>query len=1191
MPMLFEWHRTAMDHKSRSGLPMTGEDTGLGALASPLAGYLGKVQERAASLEYCPWCTSKGLTYALRSYRINLQESITLCTNPQCLFPLVSRSLEDVLASLDPVEPTIGNKRKNVVALEKEELIKPNKHLRSSGLDNLGPQSISDKHSSQAEHVAANVVSHGQRAAPKTDGGKVNGYHRDSPVTEKTRWDSSQGEDGGLEKEQKNAAGVVGLVPPTCSVSPGHLQCSSDTLLVADGIEPARSPHRVALGVSEVKDDFTQVKSPPEALNRRCSLDSSQPFLSDESVCLSEIDTRSSLHNEQTVMTEQKPPAADDTKSKDTQGIKSETGDLSSTAITAKELVPVPNRIFWRNSDNLCWLDSLLVALVNCKNLRKSQPKDEPQQSFIWRLMRSYEDICAAIKLHQQPGRDGVAMVPNHVLQKANADLQSLRMAVFKLLQPKLHCKLGQRETPVFALPLLLTMDSCVEPLFQSTFLWEFECSECKSASKERLVKTLPTLTNVCPDWRPLHANQSAPCNVCRKKKQRRTMVLEGVPPVFVLHFVEGLPDSDVRVYTFTFEGKHYSVTTVIQYNQQLRHFVTWICNSDGLWLEYDDLKHPDCKTHQQLPVPAEEIHIVFWELEEDKEPPACSPSSTLAECCPSKKESIRSPGDKDVTAGALLAPSLDQSLLASHGDSTIVCALTASEDHSNIMDTTVTAAVDTSIGSTTLLDAFEGLSHNDIITLTLVEMKADSEMQPGNGNGQTQDVSLPGGTEMFDSTPDSSSTVIGSEMPHGPVVELPTTSNASEPEDGSPSELKFAPAARGRRGRGRGIGRSQTRQMSKKAASSKAAPHISPSASSEPSKVISNTPARAAPAQDNTPPVETAQKASPVSSTNTSPLSDSQKSPTMLPAVHQDSCWSFLLSKHPLHQVQKLTDKLASTPATQVKPSRPIHSTPNPVKRQQVLGGLFSKPQLKTEDSQGLPPKAAEMYNAFGAKSSSISSPPLPSPTLLNGKSKLCQSITSNQQTFLMNTTVACGTSLPVPGAKGLLEISSSKKHSSRSSKVPEGLSDTEALRYKLMKKLKAKKKKLAKLNEMLSHQGGASLRPDSTYLGSPNTVTSSTYDGSVCDDFLSDLLSPATTASNLSPDSTGFLEMLTSGQDEVNPMDCGVSAADAAPQVNTCRNEPNADNFLDNFLSQAVAQRPTEMETEALSALELFV
>lgn len=39
---------------------------------------------------------------------------------------------------------------------------------------------------------------------------------------------------------------------------------------------------------------------------------------------------------------------------------------------------------------------------------------------------------------------DGIVRVPKNVLHKANADLQSLRMSVFKLLQPKLHCQLGK---------------------------------------------------------------------------------------------------------------------------------------------------------------------------------------------------------------------------------------------------------------------------------------------------------------------------------------------------------------------------------------------------------------------------------------------------------------------------------------------------------------------------------------------------------------------------------------------------------------------------------------------------------------------------------------------------------------------------------------------------------------------------
>ncbi|XP_042354915.1 SUMO-specific isopeptidase USPL1 [Plectropomus leopardus] len=1183
MVIFFEWHQTAMDQKNSSGLPMTGEDTGLGALASPLVGYLGKVQERAALLEHCPWCTSKGLTYALRSYRINLQESITLCTNPQCLFPLVSRSLEDVLASLDPVEPTIGKKRKHALALEKEDLIRPvHKRLRSSELYSLGPQSSTDTSISQAEHSAVNCVSNGQHEAPKTEDGKVNGC-RDSPVAETTGRESQQVEDDVLDKEVVNDAHADGSSAPACSTPAGPLQSSLGALLTADEDGSVLSPHSGAPVTSEAEDDLRQVNSPPEVPNRCCSLDSSQSFFKNQDIYSTIVNTPSPQHHEQTARTEHKSLTADITACKDVRGIKSQTENLSSTSIMeSEELVSVPNQLFWRNSDNLCWLDSLLVALVNCKSLKRCHPKDETQRLSVWQLLRKYEDICAAIQVHQRTGKDGVVRVPNHVLQKANADLHSLRMSIFKLLQSKLHCKLGRMETPVFAMPLLLKMDSWAEPLFQSTFHWEFKCSGCKTTTKERVTKTLPSFTNILPDWSPLDAVHLAPCNVCCKQNQKRTMTLESVPPVFELHFVEGLPHNDVTVYTFTFKRKRYSVTTVIQYNHQLKHFVTWIRNLDGSWLEYDDLKHPDCKTHQKLPVPAQEMHIVFWEAEEDKEPRACSPSSTFPESPPSKNEMNTSVDGKDLTADELLARTPDHSLLVSHDDTDIVSALSASEGN---IDTTVTAGVDTSIGSTTLLSAFEGLSHDDIITLTLVELNPGSEMQPLNENQQTADVSVPSGNEILNSAPDSSSAVKVSEESCNRDVELPSTSSSSDSGDGSSSDPTFVPG--GGRGRGRGRGVSRDKTASRQTGRKKAAAQISPLASSESSRAVGREPATADARENNIPPVETTQRASPVSSTDASPLSSVQKSPTM---PNQKSSWSFLLSKHPLNQCHKSIGKLSPThtptSATRAKPIPPAHSTPIPVRRQQTPGGLFPKPQLRTEESEGLPLKAAEMYGGFGTKSWNATTP-LSSPAPLNGKSKLIQPTTSHRQKSLMNTTAASATLLPAPGAKRLPEISSSKKHSSHSSKVPPGLSDTEALRYKLMRKLKAKKKKLAKLNEKLGHQGGAGLQPDSTALCSPNTVSSSTYDGSVCSDLLSDLLSPATTASNLSPDSTDFLELLANGQDGAEQLDCGVGAGGAVSQMN----EPHTENFLDEYLSQAVAQRPTEMETEALSALELFI
>lgn len=53
-------------------------------------------------------------------------------------------------------------------------------------------------------------------------------------------------------------------------------------------------------------------------------------------------------------------------------------------------------------------------------------------------------------------------------------------------------------------------------------------------------------------------------------------------PPVLALHFVQGLPDNNVGKYAFTFKGMHYRVSTVIQYDLRLRHFVTWVACSDG---------------------------------------------------------------------------------------------------------------------------------------------------------------------------------------------------------------------------------------------------------------------------------------------------------------------------------------------------------------------------------------------------------------------------------------------------------------------------------------------------------------------------------------------------------------------------------------------------------------------------------
>lgn len=582
-----------------------------------------------------------------------------------------------------------------------------------------------------------------------------------------------------------------------------------------------------------------------------------------------------------------------------------------------------------------------------------------------------------------------------------------------------------------------------------------------------------------------------------------------------------------------------------------------------GSWLEYDDLNYPDCKTHRKLRVPANEMHVVFWEEE------VCSPSTTCAVSPVSENEGSPSLNE-ELVADEVLACTPDQSLLLlPHNDTDIVGALT--EDTSSVIDTTVTAAADATIGASTLLDTFEGLTHSDIVTLTLCEVKPDTETQSVTNAHKTEDLSAGSRNETLDSRPDSSS---AAECSNDHDVELPSTSSDPESGNGSSSDPTYVPGPKRGRGKGIGKGKPARRGKAKKAVSPKESPHMSPPPSSEPCDVNGEQPADPV-AQDKSPAAEIQQQSSAMSSTDDPPLSTNLNDLTESP-VDQSARWSFLLSKY-THKVQKSTANIAPSSLTHVTPPPPLHSTPNPLRRQLLPAAFCPKPQLRTQESEELPVKAADMYGAFGAKSFNTQKP------------VLCPAVQSQTLTskHLTNTAALSGTSLTVPGAKGLPKISPLKKLGSHSSEVPLGLSTTEALRHKLIKKLRAKKKKLARLNEMLGTRGELHRRPDSTDLHSPSTVTSSTYDGSTCDDFLSDLLSPATTASNLSPDSTGFLEMLANGQDGAEQPEVAVRAAGTALETNGQNNE----DFFSEFLSQVVTRTPTAMEAEVLSELELYI
>lgn len=290
------------------------------------------------------------------------------------------------MASLVPVEPTTGCKRKKSLTLEKEDLSTPaQKRLRSSEPDGL--QSFTDTLFSQEEHEAATIIRNEQSGSHRTDVEEENEPHRDSSKAPQMGWDSAQSQDDILDKLTENAACTHHFAPRQCSVSAQHLQSSSDALLNTD-VLPALFPHCGALGVSEGEADCRQLRSPSESLNRQSTVDYNQSFFRDDGL--------SPQNNVQMGQTSQPPGLP---TCKDIKGFQLETEDKASTTIM--ELIPVPNQMFWSNRSNLCWLDSMLVALVNFKSLRKHIPNVEPQQSSVWCMMRGYDDVCGAIQGHQ----------------------------------------------------------------------------------------------------------------------------------------------------------------------------------------------------------------------------------------------------------------------------------------------------------------------------------------------------------------------------------------------------------------------------------------------------------------------------------------------------------------------------------------------------------------------------------------------------------------------------------------------------------------------------------------------------------------------------------------------------------------------------------------------------------------------
>ncbi|XP_020378664.1 SUMO-specific isopeptidase USPL1 isoform X1 [Rhincodon typus] len=381
----------------------------------------------------------------------------------------------------------------------------------------------------------------------------------------------------------------------------------------------------------------------------------------------------------------------------------------------------------WKNTSALCWLDCILTALVHLKVLRKLMPNLETEmESPFKKLYTAYDQACDLVSNCQSRCKgNGLWKIPPKILGRIELVLNSVRESLFQLLQPKLKCELGVPDSPVFAFPQLLRQDPNVEALFMQSYIWSFECTKCGYKCEEKCQKTLLTFTNIVSDWHPLNAVHKATCNKCRDKDQKRKMLLDCVSSIYMLHFVDGLPHADLDIYRFDFQGNSYKICTIIQYLQAVKHFVTWIQNSDGSWLECDDLKGSNSCRHSVLNVPAYEIHIVIWEKIGLENPTRSSNMFSFSYSTSTTVPTLTSNATTSVSQ-QLCETSLNSPVRLSSVKKPMISTHPEITPNANCVK-----AGEQGTSNNNLLSGLEHLTDDAVVTLNLVEVKVDNEGNP----------------------------------------------------------------------------------------------------------------------------------------------------------------------------------------------------------------------------------------------------------------------------------------------------------------------------------------------------------------------------------------------------------------------------------------------------------------------------
>ncbi|XP_072119058.1 SUMO-specific isopeptidase USPL1 [Mobula birostris] len=606
------WPSMMDKQKTKTYLPLSGAGTDINMSSIHTVGYLGKFSHSTSPdlQEYCPVCAANGKSQALRTYCISFEESILLCENPQCFFPLGCKPLNEiVLASALPSPQSSAYNAKSIS--ESSLLVQPCKQ-------NIKRQKTLYCNNNDTWNSFSGISKEGAFQYSGSSSGRIDNF---VPCSK-----------NGSNQEAFNSTAAGGTV------------VTNEAITVASG-------------------QLCGKRKEPSTESEHSGLE-----VPKEKLCVDQLVLQ------------------------------------------------------WKNTSALCWLDCILTTLVHLKVIRNViNNVGTETESPIKKLCTEYDKACALLSHSQCHGTgDGSWQIHPQLLAQIELILNDIRESFFELLQPKLKCELGKPDSPVFAFPLLLRHDTYFEMLFMQSYIWSFECIKCGYKYDERCTKTLTTFTKIDSDWHPLNAVHRSPCNKCQDQDQRRKMLIERISSIYMLHFVDGLPHTDLDAYRFDFQGSVYRICTIIQYLQTMKHFITWIRNPDGSWLQCDDLQGSSCFRRLTLDVPADEVHIVIWE-NSDFEKRTWNRDTILR--CDSSSATCPNAPSLNTEATSFVQLPTKTSLMSSVQFNTVVTPI-----HSTVKE--ITTPYKDCVKQNNIKD-LEHSGNETMITLNLTEVKVDDKGNP----------------------------------------------------------------------------------------------------------------------------------------------------------------------------------------------------------------------------------------------------------------------------------------------------------------------------------------------------------------------------------------------------------------------------------------------------------------------------